>query len=284
MHRQALKTLLQDGQVLKAPGVYDGLSALLVQQAGFELCFFSGGAFSFARYGKPDLGLISMQEVADAVAVVRERIELPMIVDMDTGFGNTMNVGRTVKVFERSGASALQMEDQVMPKRCGHMAGKDVISADEMVDKIKAFTDARQDDSTLLVARTDALAVNGFDDAMERAERYLEAGADCLFIEAPQSLAQMQTISERFARRIPLVHNLVEGGNSPVAGSDELESLDYRIALFPVALLHQYIPSSQKLLQHLLAQGSTGDYTGTLIELSETNRLLGADELLTTWS
>ena len=280
MHSERLQTLLQQTHVLKAPGVYDGLSALLVEQAGFELCFFSGGSFSFARYGKPDMGLISMQEVADAVAIVRERITIPLLVDMDTGFGNALNVQRTVKVLERSGASALQMEDQVLPKRCGHMAGKQVISTAEMVGKIHAFVDARTNDNTALVARTDALGVNGFDDAMERAELYLEAGADLLFIEAPQSEQQMQEIGARFGARVPLVHNLVEGGNSPVPGSDELKALNYCVALYPVALLHQFIPQSQQLLQHLLHQGQTANYREPLINLDTTNRILGADALL----
>jgi len=280
MHRKELQKLLAGSEVLKAPGVYDGLSALLVEQAGFELCFFSGGSFSFARYGKPDMGLVSMQEVADAVAILRERIDIPMIVDMDTGFGNALNVQRTVKVFERSGASALQMEDQVMPKRCGHMAGKDVISCEEMVGKIKAFVDARESDDTLLVARTDALAVTGFEDALERAEHYLDAGADLLFIEAPQSIEQMETIGRQFGERVPLVHNLVEGGHSPVQGSAALQELSYRVALYPVALLHQYVPGSQALLQHLRAKGETASYAGELIELADINRLLGAEALL----
>jgi 2-methylisocitrate lyase-like PEP mutase family enzyme len=201
MHREQFQTLLRQPHVLKAPGVYDALSALLVEQAGFELCFFSGGSFSFARYGRPDMGLVSMQEVADAVAVVRERIDIPMIVDMDTGFGNALNVQRTVKVFERSGATALQMEDQVLPKRCGHMSGKSVIPADEMVGKIKAALDAREHDGTALIARTDALGVNGFEDALERGERYVEAGADLLFVEAPRDLEQMREIGRRFGRR-----------------------------------------------------------------------------------
>jgi 2-methylisocitrate lyase-like PEP mutase family enzyme len=280
MHRKALATLLAGDGIIKAPGVYDGLSALLVEQAGFELCFFSGGSFSFARHGKPDMGLVSMGEVADAVAVIRERITIPMIVDMDTGFGNALNVQRTVKVLERAGASALQMEDQVMPKRCGHMTGKAVISCQQMVGKIKAFTDARDSDDTLLIARTDALAVNGFDDAIERADRYLEAGADMLFIEAPDSLQQMHLIGARYGNRVPLIHNLVEGGNSPVTNSAELLELSYRIALFPVALLHQFIPQSQNLLQHIITAGQTADYGGAMIDLAETNKLLGAAELI----
>ena len=290
MNTNCLPLLLDGTDVLKAPGVYDGLSALLVEQAGFPLCFFSGGSFSFARFGRPDMGFVTMQEVADAVAIICERIAIPMIVDIDTGFGNALNVQRTVRVLERSGASALQMEDQVMPKRCGHMAGKAVISSAEMVGKIKAFVDARHSQQTLLVARTDALGVNGFDDAMERAEQYLAAGADLLFLEAPRTLAQMEQIGAHFGNRVPLVHNLVEGGQSPVASSGELGGLGYRVALYPVALLHQFVPQSRQLLEHIYRLGETGHYAsdpnvgdlkaGGLIDLGEINRLLGADDLL----
>ena len=280
MHRDKLKTLLAGSQALNAPGIYDGLSALLVEQAEFDLCFFSGASFSFARYGRPDMGLISMQEVADAVAIIRERIQIPMIVDIDTGFGNALNVQRTVKVFERSGATALQMEDQVMPKRCGQMTGKSVIDKDEMIGKIKAALDAREYESTALVVRTDALAVNGFDDAMQRAEQYLETGADMLFIEAPQTIEQMRLIGERFGDRVPLIHNLVEGGNSPVTSVKQLQTLNYRIALYPAALLHQFIPNSQTLLNHIKQYGETDNYPETLISLRETNSILGAQALL----
>lgn len=280
MHRSRLKQLLGTSQCLKAPGIYDGLSALLVEQSEFDLCFFSGGGFSFARYGKPDLGLISMQEVADAVAIIRDRISLPMIVDIDTGFGNALNVQRTVQVMERAGASALQMEDQVMPKRCGHLAGKEVIPCEDMVDKIKAALDTREDPDLAIIARTDALAVNGFEDATERAERYLEAGADLLFIEAPQTSAHMHAISERFGGRIPLVHNLVEGGHSPVSSSDALAQLGYRIALYPIALLNQFVPQAQQLLSHIHAHGDTTTFPGDLIDIQRFNALLGTEELL----
>lgn len=280
MHRDKLKTLLAGSQALNAPGIYDGLSALLVEQAEFDLCFFSGASFSFARYGRPDMGLISMQEVADAVAIIRERIQIPMIVDIDTGFGNALNVQRTVKVFERSGATALQMEDQVMPKRCGQMTGKSVIDKDEMIGKIKAALDAREYESTALVVRTDALAVNGFEDAMQRAEQYLETGADMLFIEAPQTIEQMRLIGERFGDRVPLIHNLVEGGHSPVTSVKQLQTLNYRIALYPAALLHQFIPNSQTLLNHIKQYGETDNYPETLISLRETNSILGAQALL----
>lgn len=278
-HAQALRQALGKNHCLRAPGVYDGLTALLAEQAGFGLGFVSGACIAFARHGRPDMGLVSMSEVADTVALMRERVALPLIVDMDTGFGNALNVQRTVQVFERAGASALQMEDQLSPKRCGHMAGKQVISTDEMVGKIKAALDARRDANTVLIARTDALAVTGFDDALERAERYLEAGADALFIEAPKTIEQMQQITARFAARIPLVHNLVEGGGSPVQDAHALEQMGYRIALYPAALLHLFVPQAQALLAHIREQGSTSGYRG-LIDLNRINAVLGAPELL----
>ena len=223
--------------------------------------------------------MVSMSEVADTVALMRERVAMPLSVDIDTGFGNALNVQRTVRVFERAGASALQMEDQVMPKRCGHMAGKQVISAQEMVGKIKAALDARLDEHTLIIARTDALGVHGFEDALARAEQYLAAGADALFIEAPKTLAQMQQISERFAGRAALVHNLVEGGGSPVADAATLEQLGYRMALYPAALLHLFVPQAQALLAHIKAQGSTAARED-LIDLQQINDVLGAPQLL----
>jgi len=279
-HGNTLRALLAQPAVLQAPGVYDGLSALLVEQAGFNCAFLSGACLSFARFGRPDMGLVCASEVAETVAIVRDRVSLPLIVDMDTGFGNALNVQRTVRDFERAGASALQLEDQLAPKRCGHMAGKAVIPSDEMVGKIHAALDARHNSATVLIARTDALAVNGFEDAMERAERYLEAGADALFIEAPASLAQMQQISRQFGNRVPLVHNLVEGGKSPVKPAAQLEQLGYRIALDPAALLHGFTPLAQELLKTIKEHGCTDSQRQRLYELADMNRLLGADELL----
>ena len=278
-HAARLRAALARGDCLKAPGVYDGLTALLAEQAGFELGFVSGACIAFARHGRPDMGLVTMSEVADTVALMRERVAMPLSVDIDTGFGNALNVQRTVRVFERAGASALQMEDQVMPKRCGHMAGKQVIETGEMVGKIKAALDARDDPDTVIIARTDALGVNGFEDALERAERYVEAGADALFIEAPKTIEQMQTIAERFAGQMPLVHNLVEGGGSPIPDADGLQQLGYRIALYPAALLHAFVPKAQALLAHINQHGSTAG-RDDLIDLGQINQVLGADDLL----
>lgn len=281
-HRQRLRGHLEQDQVLKVPGVYDGLSALMVEQAGFDCAFLSGACLSFARFGRPDMGLVTASEVVETVAILRDRVELPLIVDIDTGFGNALNVQRTVRDMERAGASALQMEDQLAPKRCGHMVGKAVISREEMSGKIRAALDARRDDRTVIIARTDALGVNGFEDALERAESYLEAGADAIFIEAPKSVGQMRLIGKQFGTRTPLVHNLVEGGNSPVDTAGELEELGYRIALYPAALIHNLVPRSQQLLDTILKNGSTSSIRQDMIDLSEINQLLGAEQLLAT--
>jgi len=282
-HRHSLRERLGSSrEPLRVPGIYDGLSALLAEQAGFEAAFLSGACLSFARFGRPDVGLVTASEVAATVAILRDRVNLPLIVDIDTGFGNALNVQRTVRDLERAGASALQMEDQVAPKRCGHMAGKTVVSRDEMVGKIKAALDARHDDATIIIARTDALAVNGFEDALDRAEHYLLAGADALFIEAPQTHDQMKVIGERFGERAPLVHNLVEGGNSPVADAAALAALNYRIALYPAALLNITTPVAEMVLRVIADTGSTDSLRGQMYDLFDLNRLLGAEQLLAT--
>src|SRR5690606_34105864 len=183
-----LKQRLADDQILIAPGIYDPLSALIAEQAGAEALYLSGASIAYTRFGRSDVGLVSMSEVAETVAVVRDRVKLPIIVDADTGFGNALNVQRTVRVFERMGANALQLEDQTMPKRCGHLDGKSLISLGEMAGKIRAACDARASEETLIIGRTDAIAVEGFEAAIERAEAYVQAGVDMLFIEAPQSV------------------------------------------------------------------------------------------------
>ena len=203
-----LKSRLSKGFLL-APGVYDALSALLAQRGGAETVYLSGASIAYTRFGRPDIGLVTMTEVAEVIAAIADRIDIPMIVDADNGFGNALNVQRTVRTFERAGAAALQLEDQTLPKRCGHLAGKTLISGPEMVGKIRAACDARASEDTLIVARTDAIAVEGFEPALDRAESYLEAGADVLFIEAPRSLNEMRTITGQFGGRIPLLANMV---------------------------------------------------------------------------
>ena len=279
-HAAALRRRLAQPEALKVPGVFDGLSALLVERAGFEAVFLSGASLAYTRFGRPDLGLVSFAELLGAVRTLRERIALPLIVDIDTGFGNALNVARTVRELEKAGASALQMEDQVAPKRCGHMSGKQVVPAGEMVGKIRAALDARRDADTLIVARTDALTVEGFEAALERAERYVAAGADLLFVEAPATREQMRTIAARFGSRVPLVHNLVEGGRSPVANAAELQDVGYRVGLYPAMLAHLFARQAEIYLRRLMEEGGTTAFAGELHDISSINALLGAPQML----
>lgn len=202
MHANKLRQLINNKEILVAPGGYDALSASLIEKGGFNAMYLSGASIAYTRFGRPDIGLVSMSEVADTISVIRERTDLPMIVDGDTGFGNAINVQRTVKLFERCGASAIQLEDQQMPKRCGHLKGKSLVSKEEMVGKVKAAVDARSNPDTMIIARTDAIAVEGFDAAVDRAMAYYEAGADMLFIEAPENLEQMHTINRIFKDKV----------------------------------------------------------------------------------
>lgn len=279
-HAAALRRRLGQPDALKVPGVFDGLSALLVERAGFEAAFLSGASLAYTRFGRPDLGLVSFAELLGTVRTLRERIALPLIVDIDTGFGNALNVARTVRELEKAGASALQMEDQLAPKRCGHMRGKQVVPGGEMVGKIRAALEARRDASTLIVARTDALTVEGFDAALERAERYVEAGADLLFVEAPSTVEQMRTISARFGSRVPLVHNLVEGGRSPVANAAELRDVGYRVGLYPAMLAHLFARQAELCLRRLQEEGGTTAFAGELYDIASINELLGAPGML----
>jgi 2-methylisocitrate lyase-like PEP mutase family enzyme len=265
------------GKTLSVPGVWDGLSIRLVEQAGFPAAFLSGGALSMARHGRPDVGLVTLAELATTVSVIREVSDLPMIVDADTGFGNALNAQRTMRMLESAGATAIQLEDQSFPKRCGHMAGKSVVPAREYIGKLKAVLDARRAD-TLVIARTDARSVEGFEATLDRAHLYVEAGADLLFVEGPQTREEMEIISSRFADRLPLVHNLVEGGMTPLHSANELTALGYAIALHPLLMLHGFIRQAPALLAQLQATGSTAGLD--IADLNEFNRLLGTTAIL----
>ncbi len=229
----SLRQRLADERILLAPGVFDALTALIAGQAGAEAVYLSGASIAYTRFGRPDIGLVSMTEVAETVAAIRDRVALPLIVDADTGFGNALNVQRTVRLFERAGASAMQLEDQTLPKRCGHLAGKTLVPAAEMRGKIRAALDARASEETLIIARTDAIAVEGIEAALDRAESYAEAGADVLFVEAPESAAQIDAIMARLRGKAPLMANMVEGGRTPVMPADELQRLGYSLVIFP---------------------------------------------------
>lgn len=275
-----LRARLDRGDIVVAPGVYDGLSALVASQAGFEALYLSGASIAYTRFGRSDIGLVSMNEVADTLGAICERIETPIIVDADTGFGNALNVQRTVKLFERNGAAGIQLEDQSTPKRCGHLDGKSLVSTGEMVGKIKAALDARTSEDTLIVARTDAIAVEGITAAMERADRYVEAGCDVLFIEAPQSVDEMRSIIGRFGNRVPLMANMVEGGKTPLLSAAELKQIGYRLAIFPGGLTRALACAMQAYFNSLKTHGTTAPFRDRMLDFSALNALIGTPELL----
>jgi 2-methylisocitrate lyase-like PEP mutase family enzyme len=277
-----LGSLLSQPEIVVAPGVYDALGALLVAEAGFETAYLSGASIAYARFGKPDLGLLSLDDVAATLAAISGRVNLPIIVDADTGFGNALNVIQTVKRLEREGAAAIQLEDQTFPKRCGHLGGKSVIATGEMTGKIGAAVDARQKPDTLIIARTDALAVEGIDAALDRAERYAEAGADILFVEAPGSKSDLQRIVDRFAGRQAVMANMVEGGMTPALTAAELGVMGVSLVIFPGGLARATVFMVREYLASLRQNGSTDPYRARMVDFCGLNDLLGTDEYLRT--
>ncbi|MEY2770015.1 MAG: 2,3-dimethylmalate lyase [Pseudomonadota bacterium] len=271
---------LQQAQAVLAPGVYDALSALLAEQAGFEALYLSGASIAYTRLGRSDIGLTTATEVAQTLAHITDRVRLPVIVDADTGFGNALNTQRTVRDFERAGAAMIQLEDQTFPKRCGHLDGKGVVPVGEMVGKIKAAVDARRSAQTLILARTDALAVEGLDAALERAEHYLAAGADALFIEALRSPAQMDAACQRFAQRVPLLANMVEGGKTPVQSADELSARGFRIVIYPGGTVRALARGMQGYYASLAQHRSTAPWQDRMLDFDGLNAVIGTPELL----
>ncbi|MEM7746164.1 MAG: isocitrate lyase/phosphoenolpyruvate mutase family protein [Pseudomonadota bacterium] len=265
--------------IVLVPGIYDGLTATLAGQAGAEALYLSGAAIAYARFGRPDIGLISMAEVADTIGAVRDRTDLPLIVDSDTGFGNALNVQRTVRTFERMGATGLQIEDQTMPKRCGHLAGKNVISTSEMVGKLHAALDARTDADTLIIARTDAIAVEGFKPALARAQAYAEAGADMVFLDALQSEDQMRTATASFTET-PVMANMVEGGKTPIRSAADLEALGFALAIFPGGIVRALARAAQDYYTSLMAHGSTRPFAERMFDFDGLNEVIGTPEML----
>ncbi len=275
-----LKQRLAEERILLAPGVYDALSALIAEQAGFEALYLSGASIAYTRLGRSDVGLTTYTEVADTLARITERVSLPVIVDGDTGFGNALNVMRTVKGFERAGAAMIQLEDQTFPKRCGHLDGKTVVPVGEMTGKLKAALDARQSDSTLILARTDAVAVEGLEAALERAEAYLACGVDALFIEAVRNPAQMSGVCQRFAGRAPLLANMVEGGKTPIQSATELQACGFRIAIFPGGTARAVAHTLQGYYASLQQQATTLPWKEKMLDFDGLNDVIGTSALL----
>jgi 2-methylisocitrate lyase-like PEP mutase family enzyme len=276
----SLATRLREKPILVAPGVYDALTASLAAEAGFQALYVSGAAIAYTRLGRPDIGLVSMSEVIDTIALIRDRVPTPLIVDADTGYGNALNVARTVRLFERAGATAIQLEDQTTPKRCGHLTDKEVIPAGEMAGKIAAAVDARHDAGTLIVARTDSVAVEGFDRAIDRARLYAEAGADVLFVEAPKTGDQLTAITTALGGLKPLMVNMVEGGQTPLARAAELEALGFQLVIFPGAIVRALAHAAQDFYATLARDGTTDAFRNRMFDFDALNRLIGTPEML----
>jgi len=277
--KETLQTRLARTPIVVAPGVYDAFTALVAQQAGFTTLYVSGAAIAYTRLGRSDIGLVSMTEVADTVALIRDRVTAHLIVDADTGYGNALNVARTMRQFERAGASAIQLEDQEFPKRCGHLDGKVLIPPAEMAGKIKAAVDARRSRQTLVIARTDAIAVEGFECAIDRAGLYREAGADVLFVEAPKTRSDLQRIPPAL-KGVPLMANMVEGGKTPPLPAADLEALGFALVIFPGGIVRALARVAEDYYATLNAHGTTEPFRNRMLDFDGLNALIGTPEML----
>jgi 2-methylisocitrate lyase-like PEP mutase family enzyme len=278
--QNTLRSQLSKPPIVIAPGVYDPLTALIATQAGFRSLYISGAAIAYTRLGRPDIGLVSVTEVVETVALIRDRVDAYLIVDADTGYGNALNVERTVRLLEKSGAQAIQIEDQGFPKRCGHLDDKTLIPAAEMAGKIKAAVDARRSSDTLIIARTDAVAVEGFERAVERALLYRDAGADVLFVEAPKAREELAKIVKLVGRNVPLMANMVEGGKTPMLSSSELETLGFALVIFPGGIVRTLAKTAVDYYASLAAHGSTQPFRERMFDFDALNRLIGTPEML----
>jgi 2-methylisocitrate lyase-like PEP mutase family enzyme len=277
---EPLRVRLARPPIVIAPGIYDPLTALMAERAGFEALYVSGAAIAYTRLGRPDIGLVSMSEVVDTVALVRDRVRARLVVDADTGYGNALNVQRTVRLLERAGADAIQLEDQDFPKRCGHLDDKALIPAEEMAGKIKAAVDARSSPETVIVARTDAVAVEGFDRAVARALRYREAGADVLFVEAPRGRDELARIAKEIGGTAPLMANMVEGGKTPILSAGELQGLGFALVIFPGGIVRALAKAAEEFYGSLKRHGTTDPFRGRMFDFASLNDVIGTPELI----
>ena len=271
--RKQLKTLAESRRGILVPGAFNALSAKVIEDLGFEAIYITGAGVTNMSMGLPDQGFMGLAEIADHTARIRDTVALPLLVDADTGFGNALNVRHTVRVLERSGADCIQFEDQVAPKRCGHFSGKDVIATEEAVSKIKAAVDARQDADLMIMARTDAAATLGFEAALERAQRFAEAGADILFVEAVTTADEIRALPRRLGK--PQLMNMVIGGRTPIFSADELGALGYGFVLYANAALQGAVAGMQKALAALREAKELQESSGLVVSFAERQRLVG---------
>lgn len=274
--RKAFRQIVESRSAVLLPGAANALSARIIEDIGFQAVYLTGAGFTNTQLGLPDLGLVTATEIVEATARISDVCRLPILVDMDTGFGNALNTYGTVQKLERAGAAAIQIEDQVFPKKCGHFSGKAVIPVEEMLGKLKACLDARTDENTLIVARTDARAIDGFEAALERAHRMAEVGVDVLFVEAPESFEEIKAIG---ALPTPQLVNFVVGGKTPMMGIEDLREAGFSLVLFANAALQASIKAQQEVLSSLHRHGSLEEVTDRLATFSERQRVVGKPEL-----
>ena len=275
-----LRDLVDEPDILLAPGIFDALTGHVAERTGFRAAYLSGASVAYTRFGRPDVGLVCMSEVADTLAAIRDRITIPVIVDGDTGFGNALNVIRTVKLFARFGASAIQLEDQSLPKRCGHLNEKRLVPMDEMVGKVKAALDARPSVDILIVARTDAVAVEGLDAALDRAAAYRDAGADILFVEALRSGNEIEAAMNRLGGTVPLLANMVEGGRTPIMSAANLQRLGYSVVIFPGGLVRALTKTMEEYFSSLYEHGTTKPFRDRMLDFEQLNDVVGTQNML----
>lgn len=271
--RKKLRQLIENDHILVAPGAHDALTAKIIEKVGFQAVYMTGYGQAASHLGQPDVGLLTMSEMADRARNIAEAVQIPVIADADTGFGNAINVMRTMRAYEKAGVAAIQLEDQVAPKKCGHMTGRQVVPKDEMVWKIKAAVDARQDQDLMIIARTDARTVHGLEEALERGKAYEEAGADIIFIESPEGVEEMKQINATI--EVPVLANMVEGGRTPLLNNSELEDLGYDLVIYPTASTYITAKVIKQLMETLMKEGTTASLMKEMVTFSEFNDLIG---------
>jgi len=272
-----LRDILAREEAVLVPGAYDALSAKILKQAGFEVIYMTGSGVTASVIGMPDVGLLTMTEMVNQAHNIVNATDLPVLCDADTGYGNALNVIRTVREYERAGVAGIHMEDQVAPKKCGHFEGKQVIAAEEMVKKIEAARYARDDDNFLLIARTDARSIMGLDEALRRAHLYVAAGADMIFLESPQTVEELEVIAKEL-REVPLLVNMVEGGKTPVLPFEELEKMGFKIVLYPTSGIRAVAKTLQDISTHLFAHKNSKAVEQHLISFEGKNQITGLSE------
>ena len=273
-HATLLKNILVEEKTLLVPGCYDSFSAKILKQAGFRVIYMTGSGVTASTTGMPDVGLLTMTEMVNQARNIVNATDLPLICDADHGYGNPINVIRTVREYERAGVAGIHMEDQVAPKKCGHFEGKQIVPAEEMVKKIEAAIYARENPAFLLIARTDARAIAGLDEAIDRARLYAQTGADMIFLEAPQSVTELKTISAELAG-IPMLVNMVEGGKTPTLPFEDFEAMGFKIVLYPTSSIRAVAKTLQEYADHLYTHKNTQDFEDRLVSFEGRNQITG---------